>query len=777
MVFNFNSGWYFSKVGAVKYAVTLPHDAMQTEIRDRNCLNGKNSGYYPGGEYIYEKYFEIKKCDLDKYIAIHFEGIYRKSKVYINGNKLAEKAYGYSEFTIDISEVVSAGKNYICVYVDNSLEPNSRWYTGSGIYRPVSLIIKEKDYIKNLQIVTLTANPPVIEVSIDSGLACVEIFDGNSIISSGTTGIISLPDAELWSAENPKLYTCRVKTNKDSVIKTFGIRKLEWSATCGLQINGVETLLRGGCIHHDNGILGACAFPAAEERRIRIMKEAGYNAVRSAHNPCSRALLEACDRLGMYVIDEAFDGWYIPKTQHDYSRDFYANFSDDITAMVERDFNHPSVIMYSLGNEVQEISEKRGVELAEEMIEIIHVLDSTRPVTCGINPMLNWLSAHGLGIYKQKGVYIPEQSHSTVKNKKKQKSGSALFNALMQKMNRMTELIAGSNAAGRVIKNIADKLDVVGLNYGAKRYDIDARSCPERIMVGSETLISDLYYNWERVLKFPQIIGDFAWTAWDYLGEAGLGDWAYFSSEGLPLSAGCGAIDLIGTKSAQNIYQQIVWGERDEPYLGVRPLTHSGETPHRGRWRFTDCIDSWNWSGYEDRTAEVEVFGRGDYACLILNGKPVSRRRKLRQFRAFFKISYIPGVLEAMIFDSKGFLVGKNEIMTGGSETLIQLNPDKKEMVSGSQDLCFVSISLIDEKGMLKPSCDKLIRLKVEGAGRLKAFGSALCRTDEIFTKDIHLTHYGRALAIIEAGNESGEISINADAEGVSSGQISISVK
>lgn len=278
-------------------------------------------------------------------------------------------------------------------------------------------------------------------------------MDGEQIIVSGKPGEIVIPHARLWSAETPCLYTCVVTTKTDERRETFGIRKLEWDAQRGFLINGQETLLRGGCIHHDNGILGACAFADAEERRVSIMKKAGYNAIRSAHNPCSRALLDACDRLGMYVMDEAFDGWYTPKTHHDYARDFAGNYQKDLESMVVRGWNHPCVIMYSIGNEVTETAEERGIQLTGEMTELIHKLDPSRPVTCGINPMLNILSSKGQGIYKDDGEYKPEPLLELTDRKEEKKSGLALFNAIMQKTNGLTEMMAGSKQGDLAIRD------------------------------------------------------------------------------------------------------------------------------------------------------------------------------------------------------------------------------------------------------------------------------------------------------------------------------------
>jgi beta-galactosidase/beta-glucuronidase len=359
MVLDFNEGWTIRRTNGESVQVTLPHDAMLTEERYASCRNGVQSGYFPGGTYTYEKHFTLDTSDIGKFITLLFEGVYRNAMVLVNDKEAAYHSYGYTEFTVDISSFVRVGENIVTVIVDNSLVPNCRWYSGSGIYRPVSLIIQDKVHITDVFVKTLSYAPAIIEVSaIASELVpvTVEIRDGQQIVVQGSVGRFEIPDAKLWSAETPHLYLCTVSCGNDSQTVRFGIRKLEWSAKAGLLVNGKETLLRGGCIHHDNGVLGACSYSDAEYRRVKILKEQGFNALRMAHNPASRAMLDACDELGMYVMDEVFDGWYIPKDYHDYSRQFFDGYKSDLTSMVKKDINHPSVILYSVGNEVTESS-------------------------------------------------------------------------------------------------------------------------------------------------------------------------------------------------------------------------------------------------------------------------------------------------------------------------------------------------------------------------------------------------------------------------------------
>ena len=325
MTLDLCKGWIFRKEGGAPIPVDLPHDAMLTEPRDGGCRNGVNSGYFPGGKYFYEKQLELPPEAAEKSVVLHFEGVYQNCSIYVGDALAGRHRYGYTAFDVDISGLVKPGSNILRVEVDNALEPNCRWYSGSGIYRPVQLLIREKEHISQVHLETVDIHPAKIRVEAETTAdmaVSVEVWDGETCVASGAPGILEIPDARLWTAETPFLYDIRVKTDTDEQVIPFGIRKLEWGPEKGLTVNGQRVLLRGGCIHHDHGVLGACEYHDAEYRRIRILKENGFNAVRIAHNPASQITLDICDRLGMYVMDETFDGWYIPKTYHDYSRWF-----------------------------------------------------------------------------------------------------------------------------------------------------------------------------------------------------------------------------------------------------------------------------------------------------------------------------------------------------------------------------------------------------------------------------------------------------------------------
>lgn len=740
---------------------------MIVEKRNGRCRNGVNSGYFPGGKYIYEKSFDLDAAEIGKSVVLHFEGVYQNCKVYVGDRLAGSHRYGYTAFDVDISDYVKAGNNTVRVEVDNSLEPNCRWYSGSGIYRPVTLVIREKNHISQVHLETVDIHPASIKVDVQTtqeSKVLVEVYDNKRLAASGVPGILEIPDVKLWSAETPFLYTVRVKTDTDEQVIPFGIRKLEWSAARGLTVNGERVLLRGGCIHHDHGVLGACESYDAEYRRIRILKENGFNALRIAHNPASQITLDICDRLGMYVMNETFDGWYVPKTYHDYARWFEEDWKQDVTAMVESARNHPCVILYSHGNEVSETATERGAEVCRELTNFIHGLDDTRPVTAGVNVLLNVYANMGLGVYKDKGNYKPEPL-PTKGGYKEKKSGSAFFNALANKLGSLMFFMSKGSKGDKACLGAANALDVLGLNYASSRYDEDVRKYPDRLMVGSETMVADLPYNWERVKKYPQVLGDFVWSAWDYLGEACIGDWTYHSYKGLPLLAGQGMIDITGKPLASMYFMQIVWGLRKEPFIGVRPVNHAKEAPTTGAWQFTNAIDSWSWQGYEGEKAVVEVYADAHAVRLMLNGKEMGTK-PVKKYKAIFRLPYQPGTLTAETLDEQGKVVSSHSLTTAGDETVLTGTPEKKVLRANGQDLCYLPIEFTDRAGNLKPYMEQRVEVTVAGAATLAGFGSALCKTDEVFDKPFHNSYRGRCLAVLRAGNVPGKASITVKSAG-----------
>ena len=742
----FNQNWRFRKKGEQRWTnVNIPHDAMLYEKRDADCHNGINSGFFPGGCYEYEKTFTVSKTDLNKCICVFFEAVYQKTTVFLNGKEVGSHKYGYSEFYVDLTGQVVQGENRLTVHVDNSLEPNCRWYSGSGIYRPVHLIIRDKNAPKQLKIRTVSIDPAQIEVLTEIGNT-ITILDGDNVILAQTAEssktILRIPDAKHWDENNPNLYCCRVTNDCGELSANFGIRTLTWNAKQGMCVNGKRILLRGGCIHHDNGVLGACEYRDAAFRRVRILKEQGFNALRIAHNPASRDLLDACDSLGMYVMDESFDGWYIPKTHHDYARIFDECWRDDLTAMVEKDYNHPCVIFYSIGNEVSETASAKGVKVCGELRKFVNELDGTRPVTAGINVLLNVYTNMGMGVYKDTGEYRAEPLPPKRKGYKEKVTGSAFFNMMAMKLGGLMFYMSAGKKGDKASKGAAENLDIIGLNYASSRYDSDVAKYPDRMMVGSETMVADLPYNWDRVKKYPQLIGDFVWSAWDYLGEACIGDWTYHSYPGLPKLAGQGMIDITGKPLAAMAFMQTVWGQRSAPFIGVSPLNHWDETPSTGSWQFTNAISSWTWHGYEGKKTTIEVYSSAEFVRLELNGKPI-RTKKVTKYRAVFKADYAPGTLTAIALDASGKEISRSSLVTGGKDIKLTINPETYD------ELTFLPIEFTDENGNLLPYVERPVTVKVEGC-QLLGFGSSLCKTDERFVSNVYTSYRGRLLAVVK---------------------------
>ncbi|MDF1515188.1 MAG: glycoside hydrolase family 2 TIM barrel-domain containing protein [Anaerolineae bacterium] len=783
---DFNQGWQYQKDGADRWhTVDLPHDAMIHETRDPESPGGSAAGFFSGGVYIYEKTFPVPVEWRDKCITFEFEGVYKDSTIYLNGQEAGGRPYGYSRFFIQADRFLKYGQdNTIRVIADNSQMPNSRWYSGSGIYRPVHVMVTNKTHIAldGVKVSTLSYAPAkiLVETSANSGEISVEILDGEQLIASGSGASVEfiIENARLWSAETPNLYRCRVTLKEDGQVVdekvvNFGIRIVDWNNK-GLFINGQETLLRGGCIHHDNGILGACAYDKAEARRVRIMKKAGYNAIRSSHNPTSIALLSACDKYGMYVIDETFDMWYFHKNKYDYATNFNDWYLADTRAMVEKDFNHPSVIMYSIGNEVAEPYQERGQALAREMVEYIHELDCNRAVTGGINLMIIYMASKGKSIYKEEGGRANEGK--SAKRKKQQASGSLFFNILTSIVGTRMNKMANSNAADKVTSPCLDALDIAGYNYASGRYAMEGEKHPDRLIYGSETFTQDIARNWAMVKKYPYLIGDFMWTSWDYLGEAGMGAWAYDGTSGFTKPypwqvAGCGAIDILGNIDAPAKFASVVWGLEKKPYIGVRPVYHPGVRVSKAIWRGTNAINSWAWKNCAGNKAEIEVYAYAHMVELFINGKSLGKK-KLKAYTATYKTRYIPGSVRAVSYDQNGRQLSDNELISATGQTRIDLLPEDTAIRMG--ELVYVKINLVGENGVVESNDDKKLSVTVDG-GTLLGFGSANPKTEERFDSGNYTTYYGRSLAVIRA-DKVGELTICVAGEGLEPAEVMIGV-
>lgn len=768
---SFNSGWTVWKDNPDNCrAVTLPHDAMLYEKRYAGNASTGACANFDGGCYHYEKRFVPSKQWVDGHTELYFEGSYRNNTVLLNGQKIGGCCYGYSSFCVTLDgALVPEIENRLEVIVDNSQTPNSRWYTGSGIYRPVWLLTGREQHIKwqGVHIHTVSLEPATIHVDVEhtGGEVRISIEDGDQVAAAGTGAHcdIVIPNARLWSDETPNTYRCKVEllcdgAVVDTVWEEFGIRQIRWDAK-GLYVNNRQTLLRGGCIHGDNGILGAVSCPEAEWRKIRKLKELGYNALRSSHHPASEEILKACDHYGIYVVDETWDMWFNHKSRFDYASDFETNYRYDLEAMVGKDFNHPSVLMYSIGNEIGEPSTQKGMDIAHSIIDALHQLDPTRPVTGGINLMIISQAAKGKGIYKEDGSGA---------NTGGQINSSMMFNIMTTLVGSGMNKAANNAQADAVTTPILDALDIAGYNYASGRYPKEGKLHPNRLIYGSETFVQDLPKNWAMVKQYPYLIGDFMWTAWDYLGEAGSGTWAY-TKDGLGfekpypwLLADMGVLDILGDPNGEAFQTAAVWGALKGARIAVRPVNRTGR-PAKSSWRGTNAIPSWSWEGCEGKKACVEVYSEGAYAQLYLNGKKIGRK-KLRDCKASFTVKYQPGELEVIVYDADKREYGRDKLTSASGDKKLCITSEQSAPKPG--EVVYLPIQITGTNGQVESNHDRKITIQAEG-GEVLGFGSANPRTEESFVAGEYTSYYGRALAAVRVG-ESEAVTVKVKAEDMS---------
>ncbi|WP_270249882.1 glycoside hydrolase family 2 TIM barrel-domain containing protein [Ruthenibacterium lactatiformans] len=767
-----NDGWFFYREGeATAVPVRVPHDAMIVEKRTPDAATGNGGAFFPGGKYIYTRTLFGEMDWAEQTVILEFEGVYMNSTVLLNGEQVGGWYYGYTNFFVDLTSKLKIGaKNELMVIADNSKVPNARWYTGSGIYRPVNLWVGGMTHIfpQSLRVKTLSIDPAIVEISteIENAEVSYEILDGEKAVASasGKTAVVSIPDAKLWSAENPNLYTVKAVVKKngaivDEAIERFGIRTLAWSAKKGLEINGRTVKLKGGCIHHDNGILGACTYKDAEKRKVRKLKEFGFNAIRFSHYPAGKDLLDACDEVGIYVMDESFDQWRAQKTKYDYSHRFDAECEKDIAALADKDFNHPCVILYSIGNEIPDTGREFAPGIARRLTAILKEHDGTRPVTIGNNAPMSMVAEAMQDFEREKGAAV----------------GSLEINELITAHPELLDAFKkgkySAETLERVTGNVFDELDIAGHNYAHEFYEGIHTIRPDRILLSAETFPARMASNWRSVEENDYIIGDFHWTAWDYLGEVGVGLPVYgtkeapFSKPYPCLTAACGSFDLNGTPEAAAYYCAALWGAKKTPFIGVRPVDHSGEEFTIGSWRLTDAIDCWTWDGNEGRKAEIIVYGVGTEVELTQDSVSLGRK-PLTDCKAEFEAVYEPGILQAITYDENGIELGRSVLKTNGKEVLLAVQPEKLLIRAAEDALVYIPIQLVDEEGVLRMNTEKRINVRVSGAGELLALGSARYENEETFQSMAHLSWRGSVLAIVRSTGKPGRITVTASADG-----------
>ncbi|MBN1892874.1 DUF4982 domain-containing protein, partial [bacterium] len=721
----------------------------------RQSPGGPPTGHVLGGTGWYRKSFVLDEADAGKTVEILFDGVYMESDVWINGRHAGTHPYGYTPFYYNITSCLNepGTANVVAVRVKNTGK-NSRWYSGSGIYRHVWLTVKNPVYIAVWGVHITTPRVEAGEASVrlavtaentsaekadctlktrifkPDGRVSVEVRKNASLEAGGSSILeilLDVKDPVLWSVDNPQLYRAETELvmndrTVDRAVTPFGIRTIRFSPDDGFQLNGELLELKGGCVHHDNGILGSAAFDRAEERRIEKLKASGFNAIRTSHNPPSQAFLDACDRLGMLVMDEAFDHWERPKNPEDYHRFFRDWWKRDLEAMLKRDRNHPSVIIWSIGNEINERADTSGVRIARELAGFVRAMDPTRPVTQAV-----------CGFWDHPG--------------KKWDDTAPAF----------------------------EGMDVHGYNYQWREYEPDHAKYPERIMIGTESIAKEAFENWDQVLRHPYVIGDFVWTAMDYLGESGIGHTQYLA-EGekdefaMPwpwFNSWCGDLDISGGKKPQSFYRDVVWGQ-SRLEMAVHAPVPEGRKEVVSYWGWPDEMQSWTWPGQEGRSLNVSVYSSCPAVRLELNGKTVGEQKipEDAKWTTVFDVPYESGELKAVGLEG-GKPVAEKILCTAGPARRILLKPERVKTPADRKEVEYIGIEVADEKGVILPEAKIPVRLEIQGPAELQAAGNAGPDDMASFKQPGCRTFRGRALVIVRSTGETGTIKVTATSEGL----------
>jgi len=749
---------------SIEDLTSVPNDSIIGPFY-KNSLGKNATGFMVGGTAWYRKSFTLDKSTLGKKVLIQFDGVYMNSDVWINGHHLGNHPSGYTSFVYDLTDHLKpvGAENVIAVEVKNEGE-NSRWYAGSGIYGHVWLNVLNPSHIANWGVQVIADNVSEqsatihVATKIENGTAnlalLTEIYSfDNKLIDSKLSDVstkikieqvIVLQNPKLWDTENPHLYKAKISLKQngktiDQYTQNFGVRSIKFDASTGFTLNGKSIKLKGGCIHHDNGVLGVAAIDRAEERKIELLKKNGYNAVRFAHNPFSPQLLDACDRLGILVMNEAFDMWNVNKTPDDYADYFTAWWEKDLATIVQRDFNHPSIIMWSIGNEIPEIVDTLGYETSRKLADYVRSHDPSRAITSAIP------------------FHIP-----LIKGKKWDTTAPSF-----------------------------SSLDVGGYNYALQYFESDHKKYPSRVMVTTEYFPPKALENWNAVEKNPYVIGMFSWAAIDYLGEAGLGlarvrnknakapdfvkefmgpDWPVFNSS-------TGELDLIGNKKSASYYLDVVWRRSSIEMLVHRPLPKAMKE-YPGYYGFPDELKSWTWPGHENDSLQVRVFTRSQRVKLELNGKTIAEQQLEKgSIVAAFSVPYAAGKLVARCYEGDKEVAAET-LSSAGKPYAIRLKADRITIKASPNDLAYVDVEIVDEAGNVVPNIDdQVVKYYITGNGTLAGVGNGNPRDVSSFQQGEKKVFQGRGLVVIKPDGKAGNIQIVAKAEGLRDGVLRIKSK
>lgn len=775
--------------------ITLPHDAMIEKPAHADSLNGGNTGFRDGDIYTYVKMLHAPEEYKEKTVTLKFEGVYMNAFVYVNGQLAAKSPFGYTTFYAPLNDFLKYGEdNEIRVQVRAGAMTNSRWYSGAGIYRDVYFLESGLTHIvpEGVQVKTENADDAYatlrVATELENKTAVPQDLVIETVIKDDEENVVAkectfatifagenrtlkqrilVENPKLWSAENPKLYTFETKVYEnteakellDEAVDTFGIRTLAVDAKRGFRVNGKTVNLRGGCIHHDSGLLGAATYEDAQYRQILKMKEAGFNAIRMSHHPMAPAMLRACDEIGMYVMDETFDMWNRLKSNYDYGLYFQEWWEKDVTAMVRKDYNHPSVVLYSVGNEIPEIGTDKGAQTCQELSDKIRSLDDTRYTLASIN-----------GVFAA-GDKVDQIVADVVAGLSAEGKIDGNVNDFMSLMDgHMDEIVVHKTISERLEKACAG-VDIAGYNYMTARYEQDGKAYPNRVIVGSETYPPEIARNWELVERLPHVIGDFTWTGWDYIGEAGVGIPAYKWGEGgfgaaFPAQlAYPGDFDITGFRRPASYYREAVFGLRKKPYIAVQNPTHYGEFLIKTPWVISDAATSWNWDGMEGKPAIVEVYAQGDEVELLLNGTSLGKKAAGKEagFRTLFETTYEPGILTAISYENE-HEIGRNELVTAGRERTLCV--EKEEYVglkNAKQELVYVQVEMRDQNGVLVADDNQKITLSVDGEVEVLGFGSGNPKPNYNFNEGVTELFGGRAQIIVKKPEGKATLTVTAE--------------
>lgn len=780
-----NKDWLFYRQNEPnsKTKVNLPFDAMLREPRDISYRGGDKVSFFKGDDYVYEKVINID--DLNKEYYFEFEGIYHHPQIYINDELAYERQYGYSTCLFNATKYLKQGNNIIKVIAVNSDQPNSRWYSGAGIYRNVHLYVLPKIHIipRSFKINTIDYKEGKISfkclLNAISDLT-IEIFDNDnkSIFKKEYKNIKEIDDAivinnpYLWNDEHPYLYKARTTINEQIEELKFGVRQISLDKQQGLLINGEKVILYGACIHSDNALLGAESYKEVEYRKVRQLKELGYNAVRSAHNPICKDFLDACDELGLYVMDEYVDCWYIHKTKFGYSNYMEDNYEDDLFDMVEKDYSHPSVIFYSTGNEVSETSEAKGIELQGKMNNLLHKLDSSRLTTCGINVFFNGIAHTPISTYSSK------KAENEFNAKPKVEGSSDIFNTIGNIMGAgfmkkgATLHIVDKNTRGAFAK-----MDVAGYNYGILRYKKDAKKYPNRFICGTETFVSDTALFYEIAHQIPRVIGDFVWAGLDYLGEAGFAaelnrkEFPYLKDRSGWLTDDGGRKDILGDTTSEGDYTQVVYHKKIIDIGVVSPYDIRCKC-NKAAWRFNHAIRCYSYPGEENRKCTFYIYSRSPIVECYQNDKLI-KRSKINPKKCFIKFNgkYIPGTLKAVAKDLKGNILGEVSLKTASED--IKLRYYKEEYPEADR-FAYVHFAFEDEEGNRNVHQEKNIEISDVKGGKLLRLGNSASYNKVGYLTNKIKTYHAKGMGIFEFDEDSKEIIFSITSE---LGQETITIK